>query len=79
MYFATFYQPSAIEPAKLVEACGDRAVVILDGRQHASTHHAIAAQECRARGYRAYQLHTGATFTRVERSTGLYRVPKGAR
>jgi hypothetical protein len=64
MYFATFYQRSAIDPATLIEACGDRAVIILDGRESAASHRAIAAAECAKRGYLAWQLHKGDAFTR---------------
>lgn len=74
MYFASFYQPSAIDPNQLIEACGDRAVIILDGREHAATHHQISAIECRKRGYKAYQLHKGESFTRVSKSSTLYRI-----
>ena len=74
MYFATFYQTSNLSDSKLVGAAGDRAVILLDGRQHIDTHHAIAAVACKKRGYKAYKLHKGASFTRVNISTGLYRV-----
>lgn len=74
MYFATFFQLSAVDAGKLIEACGDRAVIILDGRQHGAAHHQIAAEECRRRGYKAYRLHRGESFTRVSQSSALYRV-----
>lgn len=73
MYFATFYQPSAIQPDKLIEACGDRAIIILDGREHAATHHSISAAECKKRGYKAYQLHKGRINGPCVSST-IYRV-----
>lgn len=65
MRFVTFYQKSAIDANKLVEACGDRAIIILDGRNNAETHHAIAESECIKRGYLAYQRHIGESFTRT--------------
>lgn len=74
MYFATFYQQSAMDKACIVEACGDRAVIILDGRSHAGTHHQLSARACRERGFVAYQLHKGNCFTRISKSTGIYRV-----
>lgn len=73
MYFASFYQASVMtgEP---IEACGDRSVIILDGRQHAADHHRIAAQTARERGYIGYSLHKGETLNRVSASTGFYPV-----
>lgn len=68
MHFATFYH-RAVYPAgtdKLTEACGDRAVIILDGRSTHATRTAIAREECAKRGYLAFQLHIGATFARVQ-------------
>lgn len=47
---------------RLIPACGDRAVIILDGRVRSDTHHAIAEEECRKRGYKAYQLHKSERF-----------------
>ena len=64
MKFAQFYQRSAVNPANIIEACGDRSVIILDGRECGATHHGIAEFECRARGYVGYSLHSGDSFTR---------------
>lgn len=72
MYFATFYQPSAIDKTKLIEGCGDRAVIILDGRW--VDHHQTAARVCRERGYLAYQLHKGQTLCRGVTSTSICRL-----
>ena len=74
MHFATFYQPSAIDRKELVEACGDRAVIVLDGRNNRPDHHRIAIATCKGRGYSAYQLHAGKSFTRVSYSTPIYPV-----
>ena len=56
-----FHHKSAIGD-ELIPACGDRAVIILDGRVRSDTHHAIAEEECRKRGYKAYQLHKSERF-----------------
>ena len=64
MYWVQFFQKSATTPHRLIEACGDRAVVILDGREATRSHNAIAREECEKRGYLAYQLHKGDGFTR---------------
>ena len=67
MHFAAFYQhpvnygQSDLSP---IEACGDRAVIILDGRNGHSDRVAIAARECAKRGYIGFSLHMGETFTR---------------
>lgn len=58
-YFAQFFHHSAIDKSKIIEACGDRSVIILDGRISENTMRAIAAEECRKRGYVAWQIHRG--------------------
>lgn len=67
MNFAFFYQnPVNYGQADLspIEACGDRALIILDGRESPQSHVDIALTECRKRGYVGFTLHRGATFTR---------------
>ena len=66
MIYVQFYQKSAISD-DLIEACGDRAVVILDGRQSRKTHQTIAFEECTKRGYLAWALYQGEAFTRSYR------------
>lgn len=69
----------------LVPACGDRSVVILDGRISSEAMHAIAADECDKRGYVAYRIMRGDRFTtatlasRVIRPTGTALELIGAR
>ena len=58
-YFAQFFQHSALDKNKIIEACGDRSVIILDGRISKETMGAIAAKECSKRGYVAWQIHRG--------------------
>ena len=58
-YFAQFFQHSAIDNTKIIEACGDRSVVILDGRISKETMRELAAIECSKRGYVAWQIHRG--------------------
>lgn len=71
MHYVQFYNPSATNPQLLVEAVGDRSVVILDGRCSWSTHHAIAMDEMDKRGFSAYRLMQGETFTRSTPRTGV--------
>lgn len=64
MLFAQFWQPSAIDQTKIVEACGDRAVIILDARFNQKANMQLSESECAKRGYTAYQWHKGDSFTR---------------
>ena len=64
MYYAQFYQCSATDPNQLVEACGDRSVVVLDGRCSAQWMEEISEAECSRRGYLAWRIFKGESFTR---------------
>ena len=70
MYYAQFWQKSAISE-KLVEACGDRAVIILDGRQCMGVMKDLSLYWGRKRGYLAYQIHRGESFTRSQPITDV--------
>jgi hypothetical protein len=74
MKYVRFFQKSATTPYRLIEACGDRAVVILDGREADRSHHSIAREECEKRGYLAYQLHRGDNFLRSTAYTPIVSV-----
>jgi hypothetical protein len=63
MHYAQFYQKSAISD-EIIEACGDRSVVILDGRCSRQWMGDTAATECKRRGYVAWRIFKGETFTR---------------
>lgn len=63
MIYVQFYQKSAISD-ELIEGSGDRSVVILDGRNTRFTHNSIGEAECKKRGYLAWRLYSGDTFTR---------------
>jgi hypothetical protein len=63
MYYVQFYQKSAISDA-LIEANGDRSVVILDGRCSRQWMGETAAAECKRRGYLAWRIFRGESFTR---------------
>lgn len=62
MIFAQFYQKGTT--GKLIEACGDRAVIILDGRRSQHYNMAVAAETCAKRKYIGYALFRGDSFTR---------------
>lgn len=64
MVYAQYFNYGVISK-ELIEACGDRSVVILDGRQNEYTWH-IDAVECngfRRPKYPAYQLWRGRNFS----------------
>ena len=64
MYYAQFYQRSAINPADIIEACGDRSIIILDDRCSRQRMGETAAAECVKRGYVAWRIFKGEAFTR---------------
>ena len=66
MKYIQFFEGSATKPHRLEEACGDRGVVLLDGRERNVSHHKIARDECDTRGYLAYQLRRGSDFTHAQ-------------
>ena len=73
MLFAQFYQKSALGP-ELIESCGDRAVVIYDARCKQESTLSDASTECKKRGYVAFALFHGDTFTRSRRITSIQEV-----
>lgn len=69
MLYIQFYQKAVwpIGTDLLIEATGDRSVVILDARRrYLSGVCGIAETECVARGYEGYRLFKGESFTRSE-------------
>ena len=73
MVYAQFYQRAVwpVGTAELIEATGDRSVIIIDGRLKRRTMERIALAECAKRGYLAWQLFRGDSFTRSVPVTGL--------
>lgn len=63
MLYVQFYQKSAISD-DIIEASGDRSVVILDARCSKSNLDAVCEEECGKRGYLAWQRFQGETFNR---------------
>lgn len=64
-FIAGFYSG---EPA---EACGDRAVIRLDGRMSQLSQETIAEAECRRRGFVAWRLIKGPSLLRAKPITAL--------
>lgn len=63
MIYAEFWHPAANDPDRLIPACGDRAVVVIDARLRMGSIVRIAREECRKRGYQGYSLHRGRGFS----------------
>lgn len=61
VYFAQFYQYAVwpVGSSEVIEANGDRSVIILDGRRAQYENARIAAYVARERGYVGYTLHRG--------------------
>ena len=87
MIYAQFYQmstgyvPGTIPPEfgtpTPIEACGDRSVIIIDARLSRATIGQIAAAECVKRGYAAWRIFKGETFTRSQPISQLWHVSTG--
>lgn len=76
MIYAQFYLEA--KDGTLQEACGDRGVLILDGRIRKNRYAAIATEWAIDYGYRAYSIHEGASFLDSRRVSGPWAVYKGA-
>lgn len=68
MVFAEFYQNSIPNPwnnfcSSPVSACGDRAVIILDGRERPASWAEVAREECKKRGFVGFTLNKGRSFS----------------
>ena len=82
-HFAQFYAPSTgyvagsipprfDGPRELIPACGDRAVIAIDGRISEWKREHVAHAECKARGFAAYRLMCGDDI-RDKRNNGPIR------
>ena len=75
MIYAQFYHYGL--DGNLVEACGDRSVVIIDARLRSATVCKIAEEECKKRGYVAWAIFKGESFTNSVRVSDVwYIVPR---
>lgn len=87
MYFIEFYQmstgyvPGSIPPRfddahkQLIPACGDRSVIVVDGRIKKSSIAELAKNEAVKRGFAGYRVHRGESFTRSVPVSGVWPVP----
>lgn len=63
MKFVQFFQ-SGLFSGGLIEATGDRSVIIYDDRESHHKHVEDAKEECEKRGFAAFQFCRGQSFTR---------------
>ena len=73
MIYAQFFNRNE---TKIIEACGDRAVII-DARLKPESIGQIAALECGKRGYDAWQIFKGESFTRGAPISQVWYVARG--
>jgi hypothetical protein len=76
MMFANFYQ-YGIVTGELIEATGDRSVVVIDGRLSNENVRNIAESECAKRGYVAWAVFRGETFTRSKQVSQINYINRG--
>jgi len=74
MLYAQFFQPSVMDSTELIESCGDRGVIILDARFSPSHNEEVARIEGKKRGYDAYQLCAGESFSRSKPTSKIVKI-----
>jgi len=72
MVYAQFYARNLA--GVLDEAMGDRSVVVLDGRCSKQWMGKVAASECLKRGYEAWRIFKGDSFSRSVPISGMWPV-----
>lgn len=72
MMYAQFYREGG--DGKFYEGVGDRSVIVLDGRHSPATNGHIAEKEARKRGFDAWRIFKGETFTRSSPVSQLWPV-----
>lgn len=75
MRYIQYFEPSAMDNTKLIEACGDRAVLIIDGRYRISRciEEAIINNGHRRPKYDAFQIFEGASILRSKPVTDIIK------
>jgi hypothetical protein len=71
MYFAEFYT-KGVQSGKLIAACGDRAVLKLDGRERETAHVGHAYKWAKQHGFEGFVLRRGASFSDSVTVTDMY-------
>jgi hypothetical protein len=77
-YWVQFLETSAEEPTKLIDALGDTAFFILDGRNSSETMRRDALKRAQRlehwRKFAAFQIVTGERFTEEKRRGPVHRL-----
>ncbi len=73
MVYAEFYHKSAVSD-ELIPGCGDRSVLILDGRNRLETMHHFAKDFARKHGWLAYTINRGDSIIRSKPVTKVMPV-----
>lgn len=74
MMYVQFYARNL--KGELDEAVGDRSVIIVDGRMSSTNIGSIAEAECLKRGYEAWRVFSGESFTRSSPVSQLWYAHK---
>ena len=74
MYYSDFYTTSALDDKKLISACGDRSVLILDGRETLTSQIKHSIEWAKKHNYVAFTINKGASFTRSNQITDLIKL-----
>ena len=74
MIYAQFYG-YAVGSDKLIPVCGCSGVLILDGRYRGEVLHARTSEVAERRGYPAYRLYRGRTFSDSSPTTHVIVLP----
>lgn len=75
MHFAEFYNRTPT--GTLMEACSDRSVYILSGRDGITTRHGDAVAWAKRHGFAAYRLMRGQSLLRASPYSGVMEVAEG--
>ena len=71
--YIQFFQKSAISE-ELIEGCGDRSIIRLDGREALRNVDSFAKEECIKRGYLAYQYIGGSSLLSASPLSAIVRI-----
>ena len=64
MIYTQFYTVSALDNQKQIEACGDRSIIILDGRLSLKNKIKLSYQAMLLRGYNDFEIRKASNINR---------------
>ena len=77
MKYAQFFTTSAIDPNKIIEACGNDAILPLDGRWRVSRcleESLLYAEKRKEKGYVAFQIRIGYKYSTSSACTSIIKL-----